>query len=278
MRKKPKNTKVWRDVELQFLISNYETMNNGQLAEAIGFGLTSVRTKLYEIGYKRMELEYWTDEQVKFLKDNYKEIGDSELAEIYNKKWLKVKGWTKKHIEKKRRYLVLKRTDREKQVIKQRNVDQGRFCMCAVKRWLATGVAGEGEIRMWREQRGRYAPRIKINGRFVHWNRWAWEQKHGTVQSGMNVVFKDNNPDNRTIENLEVISNSELARRNAAIAATRLSDNYIAGVMSHNDKELRSELIKDVDLLDFKRLSKIHKSTEHPSFDGDTLEEAESKI
>jgi hypothetical protein len=43
---------------------------------------------------------------------------------------------------------------------------------------------------------------------------WLWEQHNGKVPEGYNVVFKDKNPLNCTIENLECISKAELMKRN----------------------------------------------------------------
>lgn len=152
-----------------------------ELAAGLGLKITSVRMKLYSMGYKRMELEYWTARQINFLKANYKEIGDKELAELFNSKWPKAKGWTHKHIEKKRKYLGLKRTKTQIKNIHQRNVDAGRFLLCAVKRWDKCGRAKEGEVRFWRENSGRFIPRIKIDGRFIFWSRYTWEKHKGPI-------------------------------------------------------------------------------------------------
>jgi hypothetical protein len=122
----------WTNDQLKFLKKNFYKLTNRKLADALGLKLTSVRTKCYELGLKRMELEYWTKEQVRFLRQNYKKIGDLELAEIFNQKWHKDKGWSKKHIEKKRRYLGLKRTEEEKNLIPIRTVRAGRFALCPV--------------------------------------------------------------------------------------------------------------------------------------------------
>lgn len=247
------NVTDWTEERIAFLKANFYSMTNPQIAKALGLGLTTVRTQCYRLGLKRMELEYWTDKQIIFLIKNYKKIGDVELAEIFNKKWYKEKGWTNKHIEKKRRYLKLKRTDAEKEAIQQRNVDNGRFLMCPVKRWATTGQAKEGEIRMWREQSGRFVPRIKTNGRFIHWNRWAWEQNYGPIPEGMSVCFKDDDPTNMDPDNLILLTRAEHAIRNVAKSGQALSDNYVAGIMSFKDRELRKLLIEDKSLIEVKR-------------------------
>ena len=234
-------------------------MGNKELCRYLGFKITLLRMKCYELGLKRMELEYWTEEQTQFLIDNYRSIGDKELAKIFQENWPKNKTWTIKHIEKKRLYLKLKRTEEELKAIQQRNVDNGCFLLCPVKRWAVTGVAAEGEIRMWRQHSGeknnsRVVPMIKINGKFIHWNRWAWEQAYGPIPEGLNVIYKDDNPYNHVVENLELVTDDELSRRNSQKSSVGLSDNYVAGIMSLKNPSLRAELLRNPELLEVKRL------------------------
>ena len=205
---------IWSDTEIAFIKTNWKKLTNKQLADGLGLTLTITRTKCYELGLRRMELEFWTKRQVSFLKKHYRAIGDQELSEIYQSKWFKNKGWSKKHIEKKRRYLRLSRTDAERKVIHQRNKIAGRFAICSIKRWIATGQAEEGEIRFWEVQPGKLAPRIKISGKWVSWNRWAWEQHFEEIPNGMNVVFKDNTP-SLNHKTLELLTNSDLMKRNS---------------------------------------------------------------
>lgn len=55
------------------------------------------------------------------------------------------------------------------------------------------------------------------------------------------------------ISNLELITDSELSRRNSRVSSQGLSDNYVAGVMTHNDPVLREKIKNDPDLLEFNR-------------------------
>jgi hypothetical protein len=242
----------WSPKMLSFLEENYQVMTNKQLAEGLGLRLTSVRTTLYSMGYKRMELEYWTKAQINYLYKHYHTKGDSELAEIFNSKWHKEKTWTKKHIEKKRRYLKLKRTESEKKKIHERNRLAGRFAMCPLKAWETRGQAPDGEIRIWKPN-GNQVPMIKIKGKWVRWSHWYWEKHRGPIKKGMNVIFKDRNPFNRTIRNLAVITNAELSLHNSKVSATGLSDNYVAGIMSHRNPEMRELLKARPDLIQLKR-------------------------
>lgn len=70
----------------------------------------------------------------------------------------------------------------------------------------------DGEVR-WRKNPGYYFIRIsEQNWQFYH--RYLWEQHNGPIPLGYNVVFKDGNRRHCFIENLECISNEELALRN----------------------------------------------------------------
>lgn len=186
-------------------------MTNKQLADAMGLKLTLVRNKCYSMGLKRMELQYWTDEQVAYLKSNYKKIGDTELADLFTQRWKKPKGWTKKHIEKKRRQLHLKRTKKERKLIHQRNVENGMFKDCPVNAWITRGQIEVGTIKVWKCQ-GSERSFIKTSEGFVCYPRWLWEQHHGPIKNNRVVYTKKLIPE--SIEDLELISRAQLARRN----------------------------------------------------------------
>jgi len=231
-----------------------EFANNQQLADALGLTLYIVRRKCYQLGLKRIIMEYFTSEQINYLKNHYQTKGDCELAEIFQKKWPKQKGWTKKHIEKKRKYLHLQRTIKQIRAIHKRNVKAGRFSICPVKAWNKRGRAPEGEVRYWTYHTTGYKyPVIKHRGKFVHWGRWAWKNQYGRIPKNMNVIFKNGNPYNRSIKNLALVSNEKLARINSRKSSVALSDNYIAGILTHNNPALRELLKNDIPFLEIKR-------------------------
>lgn len=51
-------------------------------------------------------------------------------------------------------------------------------------------------------------------GKYVLKHRKIWEEYHGEIPKGHIIIFKDNNPKNCVIENLEMISRAENAIRN----------------------------------------------------------------
>lgn len=256
---------IWSPEEDQFLRDNFHVMNNMALAKALGRRLTNTRTRLYKLGLKRIELEFWTEEMIQFLRANYKQIGDTELAEIFTTKWPKNKGWHKKHIEKKRRYLKLKRSKAEIKAIHEGHIENGVYVEGSRKAWQTRGVDPDGTIRFWRSNH-RLVPHIKVDGRFVHWARHRYEQLHGPIPPGHNAIFLDNNPMNMDDKNLGLVSDRELALRNTKAASQGLSDNYVAGMLALNDSELR-EYIKQhhPELIEIKRKQLILNRTIHES-------------
>lgn len=249
----PKNKILWTSEQLKFMRSNHSKLTNQAMANALDLKVTTVRTKLYEMGYYKMRMEYWTPEQIDFLNANYKILGDTELAEIFNQNWHKDKGWTKKHIEKKRRYLILKRTTEEKKAIHKRNVDMGCFGMCSINMWKTRGVSPEGAIRMWRTSNSeRIIPHVKVGGKYIHWNRWFWEQQNGAIPKDHYVVFIGD-PSILTIDNLRIINVEDYYKEFSKKAVIDLSDNYVAATLSHKDINLRKIVKQMPDLIQAKR-------------------------
>lgn len=212
----PPNKYQWHAKELQFIKDNFFKLTNQQLADTLGLKLTSVRTKCLELGLKRMELEYWTKGQVGYLKRNYKTKGDTEIAEYFNKTQYKAKGWTIWHIEKKRRYLGLKRTPEQIKKIQYRNIKKGRFAMRPVKAWITRGgPAPVGELRQWHGENSRPFIVIKTKAGFVHYAPWLWRKHFGKIPARKIVTTKDGNQLNIVPENLKLITRAQHARNNS---------------------------------------------------------------
>lgn len=66
---------IWTDEMIHFLKENFNKMTNRELASCLNLKLTKVRDKCYEMGLKRMEMEYWTKDQVDFLLAYYQIMG-----------------------------------------------------------------------------------------------------------------------------------------------------------------------------------------------------------
>ena len=247
---------IWTDTDISFIRENFEQLSIVQLATLMGVKVHSMRIKCYAMGLKKMEMEYWTKRQVNFLVRNYTKYGDKELAEIFNRKWEKKKPWTLKHIEKKRKYLNIKRTPAQLLAIKEKHKKKGAYAIGNKKMWKTRGVSPEGSIRYWKTSAGKPVPYIKVNGKFIQWARQEWMKYYGKIPKRKNIVFKDHNPYHLHVDNLEMISDSELAKRNSKISSVGLSDNYIIGMLTHKNPLVRPDL-KGHPIVELKRQSLI---------------------
>jgi len=254
-RKHQSNRYGWSPFELNFIRCHFNTLTNLQLSKMLGIKLTSLRMKCYEIGLKRMEMEYWTEDQINYLKANYKTVGDVELAERFEKLWPKQKKWTNKHIEKKRKYLKLIRTVTEVEKVKERNIETGRFAECAVKRWKVSEACAEGTVKIWRYAGGNAFKVIKLKTGFVHFMPWLYEQMFGPIPVGYMVRTKDGDNMNVVPENLILVTRAQHALINSSISIGSLSDNYIIGILaSGKNKALRESIAANPELIEVKRL------------------------
>lgn len=220
---KGSNRVIWEQWQVDFIRDNFHAMTARQLSDATGMALKNVRIKYYGLGLKKMKMQYWTTEQVRFLEDNYSGTGDTELSEMFSHRWAKDKGWSKKHIEKKRRYLGLKRTPEEKKAIHKRNTGKGYFEKCPVRAWETRGVAPVGEIRIRKNARGRTYKVIKTKDGFVHYAPWLYAQAYGPVPRGRVVRLRDGNPENVTEGNLMLITRGQNAILNSRNRDTQLT-------------------------------------------------------
>lgn len=251
--KKPINKIIFTTEMDNFLKNNFGKMTNKELADGLGLKLTRTRMRLYELGFKRMELEYWTDEQISFLMANYHEIGDVEIAEIFTAVYEKQKGWSKKHIEKKRRYLKLKRTPEMIEQIHSRNTKNGRFSVSHWKRWFEKEAKPGHEV-VWHVDKYPVVMVKMDDGKYKKKAHIIWESINGPIPKKMNIIHLDDNQLNCEIENLRMVSNAEKASLTAIKSSKVLSDNYVAGIMTKSNPELRKELRNNPEIIELKRL------------------------
>lgn len=207
----------WTQVMIRHIKKHYHSMTVMDLAASMNMKPTAVRHKCYELGLKKMEKELWTLDQVNFLKAYYQLLGDTEIAEVFEQLWPKQKTWKNKHIEKKRRYLRLKRSKSEIRAINLRNASLGKYN--PQQAWETRGVREEGEVSMW-DCNGNIRKVIKWSGGSLNDKTYEflshvnWILHYGTLPTGKIIVFKDGNPLNCDIDNLKAISRRENAKRN----------------------------------------------------------------
>lgn len=236
-----RNRIVWQDWQIDFIKANFASMTAQQLAGALGLKRTVVRNKYYELGLKKMEMEYWTPDQVAYLLNVWQHMGDVEIASYMQEKWPKRKGWTKQHIDKKRIQMGLSRTRQMTNNIRQRNRSLGCFARGNVKMWQTRGVANFGGVRIWNIS-GRDVKVIKVGTEFVHYAHWLYEYIYGPIPSGCVVRLKDGDPLNVTASNLILVTRRQHAKlnsqnRNPQLTQSRLLISKIKKIAKRYEKQ-----------------------------------------
>jgi len=69
---------------------------------------------------------------------------------------------------------------------------------------------------------------IKVNGKFILKHRWIWEQHHGKIPKGYNVVFKDRDKTNFDIDNLILMSYAEMGVMNIKYSRYASAENNLS--------------------------------------------------
>lgn len=130
-----------------------------------------------------MNYTWWTADMEKYLVENYCNHGDKELAEMFELKFPKPFKWTKKHIEKKRYYMKLKRSPEQIHAIRCQNNKDGR----QFKMWQKRNKGQHGEVRNWGGRRY-----INISGEWILERRYIAGALPGevvrTYEGGMVVI------------------------------------------------------------------------------------------
>jgi hypothetical protein len=176
--------KVWTKEELRTLIDLYPNTKSCDLADILGRTVKSVYSQANVLGLKK---------SVEFLKSEAsgRITNQSDLA----KKARFKKGntpWNKG----------------------RKGLQIGGIETRFKKGNLPHNTKGDGIISI-REDEGRPYQYIRISkGKWKLLHNVIWEEKNGSIPPGYIVVFKDKNPLNCSIDNLELITRSENMERN----------------------------------------------------------------
>jgi hypothetical protein len=101
-------------------------------------------------------------------------------------------------------------------------------------------------------------------GKWYPLHQHVWEIKHGRLPKGHCLWFKDKDPMNCRLSNLQLITRGENMRRNSC--SRRLTDGYVAATMARVgagtlDKDLLEILLRDKKLIEAKRQYLLLKRT-----------------
>lgn len=162
---------------------------------------------------KRLDPRFrpWEEWEKDALKELFPLMTNNELAVLFGRSPFAVKKMAHKKLKVGRKFPHV--------------VDRARSCAASKaartrverdrlpSRWLPVGTIVSDSYGYLK---------IKVSGRrdrssydnWRHLHILEWEKHHGPVPNGFNVVFRNGNHEDVRIDNLELISNEELMRRN----------------------------------------------------------------
>lgn len=189
--------KYFTKEEVDYIKSNYKEMTAPELAEKLNRGVSSIYTKIYNLGLKKTSFERYSKQEDDFIKKHYANLSDKAIAQQL--------GRTKQGITARRKLLMLAKTE---DMIQRKSTFQ--------KGHIPHNAYPDGTITSRMDSSGIEYLYIKVPGhrKMVMLHIYLWEQQHGKVSSGHIIVFKDGNQANCTIKNLECITRNEHLERN----------------------------------------------------------------
>ncbi len=181
--------KIWQPYELEIMKQSFADLSTKDMAEILDRSVCSIIACASKLGLKKSE--YYQ----KYLSYRFK--GDEGIAYRF----------AKGHVPA-----------NKGQAMSDEHRERSRHTWFK-KGHLPVNTLQDGAIRLRHSHKKRGVPSyywIRIsqaNWRPLHVH--LWEQANGPVPKGMNIVFKDRNTLNCTLENLEMISDVENMRRNS---------------------------------------------------------------
>jgi hypothetical protein len=232
----------YHPAEIVFIHKNFFKLSKEDLLDGVNamrerkIKMSSLRHQCYRMGLKKGIQIRWSDDDIQFLRNNFQKIGDVELAERLTKRkktYRIINGkrvyrrFTKKHVEKKRNLLNLKRSSQELKNIRLRNEKNGRMKTFSSDDNMWTRQikipAKEHEIRIWNTngQRKKY---IKINGRFIPYARWYYHNFIAELTPDKKVYHLDLDTLNDDPDNLRPMPFQGLGYSNYVLALKKIDD------------------------------------------------------
>jgi HNH endonuclease len=268
-----KKTK-WSQKDVQFILDNYKTMDNFELADALSKTYGQVKTKVSNMKLNRgkewkrkcqakwnaksKNCFNWTPERLEYLKENINLIPSKQIAKMF--------GCSETVIRLKCKNANIHPTpDALKTFIEDSRFSIGHIPANKGKKGISPpgsvatqfkkgsvpkNTLHDGAITVRKNhKKGIQIKYIRISpGNWLELKNYLWVQHHGPIPKQHVVRFKNGKTMDVRIENLECISKAENARRNRNLDA----DTCIASFISR-DPEVKKELLKRPEILDLKR-------------------------
>lgn len=194
--------RYWTEKEIQLLSDLYPNTQTKKIADQLGRTLTTVYQKADRLGLKKSE-EYLAGPEACRLRrgDNIGAAYRFKAGQTPANKGLRRPGWAPGRM-------------------KETQFKKGQRTGKAAENWMPIGsirVDAEGYLRI-KVREGEYGKEATGFGNTKIWPllaRHVWEQHNGPIPPEHVVAFRDRDRSNCAIENLELVSRADLARRNS---------------------------------------------------------------
>lgn len=219
--------------EKQFIRENFEQMTLRQMAAALNRSEGGVKTWSLKLGLRRRNRFDWTPERVRIFEEMYPNHSAREIAERLETT-IEVIYAKSRHstVRKSPEYLAALNKQMGENLQKNgygTRFEKGQKPWCFGKKIgshpnSAKTQFKKGEMPHNHQPIGTILPvstqpylKIKIAepNKWEMLHRHNWKKANGEIPKGFCLVFRDGNAHNCAVENLELISRSELQRRNS---------------------------------------------------------------
>jgi hypothetical protein len=233
------NKIFWTEEKDALLRRDYPTKHLGSLAVRLGTTVIAVKTRARKLGLRReVNVHHlWTDSQVAYLKKHYADATLDELIRhtchcqdsIYTKAAALGLRKSKAFLQAVGRHAAASPRSQACRFKKgQEPFNKGRrehefrskdaIARCAATQFKAghrphnTRPVGYECIRMVKGK-GYIYIKVSDGDPMMMKHRWLWEQANGPIPEGCIIIFRDGDTHNCSLENLELVSREEHARR-----------------------------------------------------------------
>lgn len=184
---------VWTLQMIEYLKRNYENVRTYDIALKLNISVSSVYNKAFSLGLKK---------SIDFIKENSRENWKNNLKaqqNVYKKGRVPENKGKKQH-----------------EYMSQDSIERTKLTRFK-KNHIPHNAKADGDEVIRKDSSGNQYLMIKLpqNRKLVYKHLWVWESANGNVPKGFNVVFKNGNTLDCRLENLEMLSNSELMSKNS---------------------------------------------------------------
>lgn len=262
--------RFWTDEKDTLLRRDYPTKHLGSLAVRLGTTVPGLKARAKKLGLHRAVNVHhpWTQRKISYLKKHYADTSLDVLIE-------KTKH-CQESIYNKAAALGLRKSQEFKQEFGRRVAASPKSQACrfgkghepfnkgkrehefrskeAIERCAATQfkkghrphnthpVGYECYRRMGKT--GYVYIKVSDDAKMVLKHRWVWEQANGPIPEGSNITFRDGNRLNCSLDNLELVSRQEAARRQVLAETPEQRRNRVERCMVSRNKTIRMDKIR----------------------------------